>query len=163
MNPHPPFPIPIYAGYTMSNHEPPSSLCPICGAGAVLTRTGPYNGKYNQEMVHLESHEFQECAGCEEVFYTPQQAEALSRKVRLAASAQLGVLPPQRLLEIRERLGVSQAELETLLGLGPKVITRWETGRVIPGRAADKLMRVLEREPRVLELLRELNADKLAA
>jgi hypothetical protein len=40
-----------------------------------------------------------------------------------------------------------------LSGLGEKVVTRWENGRVIQGRAADVALGLLEMEPDLLPRL----------
>ena len=57
-------------------------------------------------------------------------------------------------MEIRKNLGLSQTELEELFGLGDKVVTRWENGRVIQGRTADVALRLLEMVPDLLPRLR---------
>ena len=49
-------------------------------------------------------------------------------------------------------LGLSQADLEKTLGIGPKTVVRWEKGTVRQSRAADLLLRILAAHPRhVLE------------
>ncbi len=58
-------------------------------------------------------------------------------------------------MEIRKNLGLSQAELEELFGLGEKVVTRWENGRVIQGRTADVALRLLEMDRGMLPKLRK--------
>ena len=66
-----------------------------------------------------------------------------------------GLLSPERIVEIRKNLGLSQTELEGLFGRGEKVVTRWENGRVVQGRTADVALRLLEMEPGVLPKLRK--------
>jgi hypothetical protein len=36
---------------------------------------------------------------------------------------------------------------ETVLGLGRKTVVRWETGRVVPSKAADQLLRAVRERP----------------
>ena len=44
---------------------------------------------------------------------------------------------PQKLRQIRERLGKSQAELGELLGVAGNTVARWERGLLIPPRIAE--------------------------
>jgi DNA-binding transcriptional regulator YiaG len=69
------------------------------------------------------------------------------------------ILTPVQIVSIRKRLGLSQSELEGLLGLGSKVVTRWETGRVVPGRVADRMLRILDENPAILDSLRRIRDD----
>lgn len=98
-------------------------------------------------------HEFIRCPECGEEFFVEDQLD----RVQYAAAAGIreveGLLPPAEVREIRERLGLSQAALEKLLGVGPKTVVRWETGRVFQNRATDTLLRVIDRFPKVARYL----------
>ena len=72
----------------------------------------------------------------------------------------LGLLSPERITAIREKAGLTQAELEERLGMGPKVVVRWESGKVIQGKAADTVLRLLEREPGLLKDLQEIEKQR---
>ena len=58
------------------------------------------------------------------------------------------------LIRIRQqKLKLSQAALEKKLGLGEKVVTRWENGKVrVPG-PVNALFKILESNPKLLNLL----------
>jgi hypothetical protein len=58
-----------------------------------------------------------------------------------------GLLSPAQITAIRETLGLSQADLEKALGIGPKTVVRWEKGTVRQSRAADRLLRILAAHP----------------
>jgi HTH-type transcriptional regulator/antitoxin MqsA len=67
-----------------------------------------------------------------------------------------GLLMPDEIREIRQRYGLSQADLERLIGAGPKTVVRWERGTTFQNRTADTLLRVLRDHPEVMaELTRE--------
>ena len=137
------------------------TACPTCNAeSSVVTHRGSFTTKYNQNEVTVHDVESLHCESCGEEFYTPEQNRALSLAVKRAIRERTGVLEPEQIVALRKRLRISQEELEAVLGLGPKVVTRWENGRVVPGRAADKLLRVLDRDPGVLEILRELQRQE---
>jgi DNA-binding transcriptional regulator YiaG len=56
----------------------------------------------------------------------------------------MGLLLPQQLRELRERLNLTQKEIGELLQLGEKTWTRWETGRERPSRSMNILLRAFE-------------------
>jgi len=64
--------------------------------------------------------------------------------------------PPTRPGEVlRERFGLTQAELVRLLRLGQNTLSRWEAGRNVQTAAMDVLLRVLRDVPGGLEYLRK--------
>jgi HTH-type transcriptional regulator/antitoxin MqsA len=97
------------------------------------------------------------CSSCGETFYTPQQLDA----AQIAASNQLrkedGLLGPADIRRIRARYGLTQAQLEQLLGVGPKTVVRWERGTVCQSRTADELLRIITDMPFVYEHLARKN------
>lgn len=134
--------------------------CPVCGATcAAKLRVGPFEGKYNQLAIRIDSVDSYLCESCGEKFFTKEQSEELEKKLKAATRQQLGVLGPDRIVGLRRRLNLTQEELEDLLGLGKKVVTRWENGRVIQGKATDDLLRLMERMPSVVEALREIRKE----
>ena len=60
-----------------------------------------------------------------------------------AKARHLGVLAPQELAKLRERLGLTQQEIAGLLQIGEKTWSRWETGREIPSRSLNLLLLAL--------------------
>ncbi|HUU96115.1 MAG TPA: type II TA system antitoxin MqsA family protein [Phycisphaerae bacterium] len=56
---------------------------------------------------------------------------------------QLGLLTPAEVRASRERLGLTQEELQALLGLGGNSLSRWENGRVYQSRSSDTLLRIV--------------------
>jgi len=64
-----------------------------------------------------------------------------------------GLLTPDEIRDLRRSLGVAQAALERLLGVGPKTVVRWEKGTVFQSATADRLMRLLIAKPELVSLL----------
>jgi HTH-type transcriptional regulator/antitoxin MqsA len=134
--------------------------CPICGESkSVALRKGRYVTQYNKLSITLENVESYCCEACKEVFFSKEQEKELSHRVKEAARAMLGGLPPERIIALRQRLGLSQEEFEALLDLGPKVVTRWENGHVIPSRTTTYLLRLLERMPQLVDEIRAVKRE----
>jgi putative transcriptional regulator len=54
---------------------------------------------------------------------------------------------PERIVEIRERLGVSQPVFADVVGVKPVTVKAWEQGQKVPSGAARRLLQVLELQP----------------
>lgn len=67
-------------------------------------------------------------------------------------------IEPEEIRAIRIRLGLSQAEAGELLGGGPRAFTKYETGAVKPAAAVVTLLRLLERNPTMIEQLSALKS-----
>src|SRR5208337_2980203 len=78
------------------------------------------------------------------------------RVVRNEVRKKYGLLAPEKIAEIRHKLRLTQSELEDVLGTGSKVVVRWESGKVIQGPGHDNMLRLLDREPSILEYLRQI-------
>ena len=128
--------------------------CSACG-GSTTEVKEVKKAKYRDEIVEVATHLFR-CDACKEGFVTPDQMRAHVRAVKNQVRKVHGLLPPERIVGIRERLGLTQTELENVLGTGPKVIVRWESGKVIQSRGHDNVLRLLDRNPSVLKLLRQI-------
>lgn len=87
------------------------------------------------------------CRSCGEEILTGEQAEQLDKQLVAMRRRSEGLLNPEQIKEIRERLGLSQLQLSRLLGAGDKTVARWECGMVIQNKMADDLLRLLGRNP----------------
>ena len=87
--------------------------------------------------------EWLHCSSCGEDFYTTEQADQLHSRVINQIRVEDGLLSPQAIKNIRINLGLTQRELEQLIGTGEKTCVRWESGRVCQSVAADRVLRLL--------------------
>jgi HTH-type transcriptional regulator / antitoxin MqsA len=129
--------------------------CAVCDSERIKKIRKKFEARYNQVPVVIENAEMYRCESCDEEFFTAEQSRELSRQIKSRVREDLGLLSPERIVEIRKNLGLSQTEMEDLFGLGEKVVTRWENGRVIQGRTADVALRLLEMDPSLLPKLRK--------
>ena len=128
--------------------------CAVCG-GAVSQVAEKRLGRYRDETVEVES-EFLRCEECQEEFFSPAQMSAHIRSVKNEIRKSYGLLPPEKIVAIRKKLELTQDELEQLLGTGPKVVVRWESGKVIQGRGQDNILRLLDCDPTIVKTLRQI-------
>ncbi len=131
-----------------------TTVCAVCSSEKVKKVRRIFSATYNQTPVALPNTAMYECATCGERFFTPDQARQVSLAVRRRARSEAGLLAPTEIVAIRKKLGLSQRELEKIFGLGSKVVTRWETGRVLQGKTADVALRLLALDPANLRRLR---------
>ena len=132
--------------------------CVVCGGPAVKA-TEARVGHYRGQRVYVQS-EFFRCEECREEFLSPAQMNAHNRAVKNEIRKKYGLLPPEKVVEIRNKLGLSQEELEELLGTGANVVVRWEKGKVIQGSGHDNMLRLLDRDPGLVENLRQIQRLK---
>lgn len=126
--------------------------CSVCG-GQTTKVQEVKKAKYRDEIVEVATELFR-CDSCGEGFVTPDQMRAHSRAVKNEVRKIHGLLPPEGIVAVRDKLRVTQAALEDALGTGPKVVVRWESGKVIQSRGHDNMLRLLDRDPSVLKSLR---------
>jgi putative zinc finger/helix-turn-helix YgiT family protein len=62
-------------------------------------------------------------------------------------------LAAKEVKKVRTTLGLTQGRFATVLGAGPATVQSWEQGLRRPSGSANKLMRVLEKHPELLEEL----------
>jgi HTH-type transcriptional regulator/antitoxin MqsA len=122
--------------------------CYACESEALPVRE-PREVLIGQRAVTVEG-ELMRCPGCGETFFLPEQADELQRRAADQIRREDGLLTAGEVKAFRERLRLSQAEFEQLLGTGPKTVVRWERGTVTQSSTADTLMRVLMKYPDAL-------------
>ena len=128
--------------------------CVFCGENANIV-TERKQARYRGESVEVP-REVLQCESCGEEFVTPDQARSFVRDVKNEIRKKHGLLSPARIVEIRHKLGLTQEQLEELLNTGPKVVVRWESGKVIHSGGHDNMLRLLEREPSILQWLQQI-------
>lgn len=132
--------------------------CAVCGRESAQLVARPFESLYNQMRVRLDSVEMYDCTACGESVFTPEQAAEVSRRVKAAARERLKLLEPEAIGEIRKRCDLSQEELERLCGLDKKVVARWEKGRSLQSKTADVLLRLMDKNPAIVEEMRQIHS-----
>ncbi len=133
--------------------------CPSCGHSPlreeVITDRVEYCSDEDGSPITLEAHgvPVTVCDNCGERYSGP----AAARVRHLAIARAMGLLTPDEIRAIRERLGPTQAEFARLTSIGEATISRWERGRLLPNRAMDRYLRLLDKHPENVTFLKALN------
>jgi putative zinc finger/helix-turn-helix YgiT family protein len=134
----------------------PEGRCPSCGRQPLERQhiRDEFDYGPDDERVHVvaEGVPVLTCPACGEVFYGPEAEQAHRR----AICAAFGLLAPEQIRGVRERLGRSQEEFSRLSGIGVATLSRWEQGRSMPTRALDRYLRVLAALPDAISVLEQL-------
>ncbi len=116
-----------------------------CG-GRYVRETEPVTIRVSG-MVTTVERVFFRCSRCNDETRTVEQREAAEQAAVLAIRAQHALLQPRQLRQLRERLGLTTAQLGDLLYGVPKTIVEgWEKGRYVQNRDTDAMLRRLEDE-----------------
>ena len=98
--------------------------------------------------------QFYRCSQCGETLYLGGMAGESFRRAAAVIRAEDGLLAPDEIIGLRKKYGLTQAQLERLIGAGEKTVVRWERGSVAQNKTADTLLRVLLDHPAVVEALK---------
>jgi len=134
--------------------ELPHDACPTCGT--MMRRTQEVlTSSVNGEEFRVPNIPHLRCPKCGEGLFSLQEAEALRLGAFDIYRRTHGLLSADEIRAIRERYGLTQAELARLLRLGGNTVSRWEAGRNVQTGAMDVLLCLIRDLPGSLEYLRE--------
>jgi HTH-type transcriptional regulator/antitoxin MqsA len=140
--------------------EPPVKAqgrrCPVCGRGILrprlISEVYEYGDEGDSVLIRTEDVPIEDCYSCGKSFSGPKAArirhEAIGRS--------FGLLPPQDIRAIRERLGRSPDAFARLIGVGADRLSQWEDGSLWQDRTADRLIRLLASRAENVEHLESL-------
>lgn len=137
-----------------------TELCHSCGGTAELV-CGPHEVRFGARSITVET-EFMRCGECSETFYLPGQMAAAQRAAADVVRAEEGLLTAREIVALRRQYGLTQTDLEKLLGSGPKTVTRWERGTISQAPVTDALMRVLIESPSAAAVLGRMRGVPVA-
>jgi len=126
--------------------------CVECGC-AVVRGSHTFDAHIGRRTVALPG-EYDRCTGpCGEFYFAPGEMDAAMIRASDMIRTEEELLAPAEIKAFRKRLGLTQPQLEQLLGAGLKTVVRWEKGTVIQNGATDTLLRVLRDVPEALQYL----------
>jgi HTH-type transcriptional regulator / antitoxin MqsA len=131
-----------------------SESCPVCG-NRTVRGSGSIRTTVNGETVSVPSIEHRKCSWCDEVLMDLDSAFKLNQNAAAIYRKKHGLLAADEIRAIREQLGLTQAQLASLLRLGANTISRWESSRNVQSAAMDTVLRLIRDVPGSLEYLKE--------
>ena len=131
-----------------------NDACPTCGAMMKETR-GALRTPVNGEDIAVPDVPHLRCPKCAEQILTYTQARRFEEDAIGLYRKKYALLSSDEIRAVRERNGLTQAELAKLLRLGANTISRWEAGRNVQTAALDVLLRLIRDLPGSVEYLRD--------
>lgn len=135
----------------------PDDACPECGT-PMREKKGRLKLPMNGEEIAVPDSPHLSCPKCHEVVLRFDDARKLRQRALEIYRRKYGLLSADEIRSIRERFGLTQAELARLLRLGANTISRWEAGRNVQTAAMDMLLRMIRDLPGSLDYLRNYAA-----
>ena len=132
----------------------PGDACPACGT-PMREKRGKLKLPVNGAELTVPEAPHLRCPKCYEVVLRSDDARRFRQRALETYRGKYGLLSADEIRSIRERFGLTQAELARLLRLGGNTISRWEAGRNVQTAAMDMLLRMIRDLPGSLDYLRK--------
>lgn len=138
------------------------AICPNCEKETKINRIRTKeNIEVRGKLVEVEN-EYSKCTECGEEFENTRDHDALEIAYR-EYRVQHGMLLPEQIRDWRKNMGLTQKELNAILGWGGATLSRYENG-ALQVEAHDKILRLVMEPRNLLKLIREtsgvLSEDK---
>jgi putative zinc finger/helix-turn-helix YgiT family protein len=133
------------------------SACPECGT-LMREKQSSLKVPVNGEEIAVPQSPHLSCPKCHEVVLRFDDARKLRHGALGRYRQKYGLLSADDIRSLRERFGLTQAELARLLRLGANTISRWEAARNVQTASMDMLLRMIRDVPGTLDYLRRCAA-----
>jgi HTH-type transcriptional regulator/antitoxin MqsA len=92
------------------------------------------------------------CSSCKESIFNSQQGDTYLKRINdFRSQVDAEPLPPSEIQKVRKRLKLTQKKAGEIFGGGIRAFSQYERGITRPGKAADTLLRLLDRHPELLD------------
>ena len=99
---------------------------------------------------------YSRCPHCSAEYVTTEQILQNELIIKLSKQTFDGLMAPQQIRAVREKLGLTQEQAACVFGGGRNAFSKYERGEVTQSKAMDKLIRLCLKHPDLLgELLHE--------
>jgi HTH-type transcriptional regulator / antitoxin MqsA len=128
-------------------------ICPICDEGTLRTSTHALDVNHRGQTIRVDGLVHSVCSECGADPVLPDQARRNHTIIADARRATEGLLTSTQIRAIRTKLSLSQARASELFGGGANAFSKYERGEVAQSVPMDRLLRVANTFPWVLEFL----------
>lgn len=115
--------------------------CPVCDSHSLVEQNISHTATISHESVEYELTVIvpgSVCSNCGSVFLDHRADDLLRRELR----AQLGLLQPEEIRQLREKHGLTQKEVSLGTGIAEATLSRWENYHVVQSKAHDTCLRL---------------------
>lgn len=93
------------------------------------------------------------CDQSEESIHTGEDMKVSDRTLNRLKARSEGLLEPEEIRSIRKKLHLSQEAAGLMIGGGPRAFQKYESGDLLPSRAACSALALLRHDPNALTVL----------
>ena len=121
---------------------------PVCPKTGVPMHRGvrPMTLTYKAESITFEMPGWY-CDECEESVHTGKDMQVSDRRLNRLKALGEGLLTPENIRRIRQKLRLSQEAAGMLIGGGPRAFQKYESGDLLPSRAISSALVLLDHDP----------------
>lgn len=94
------------------------------------------------------------CDQSEESIHTGEDMKVSDRMLNRLKARIEGLLEPEEIRRIRKRLHLTQETAGIIIGGGPRAFQKYESGDLLPSRAANSALALLRHNPETLSVLK---------
>lgn len=128
--------------------------CTECGSGTLYPATWESDFRHGDVMLHVTDLECYRCDTCGADPVFTDQIRRNQLKIADAKRVHDGLLTGAQIRAVRERLGLSQSQASEIFGGGANAFSKYERGDVMQSVAMDRLLKVADFVPGVMDFLR---------
>lgn len=133
-------------------------VCPCCMEEHVIETVFVEEQASFKNRTIVYTAEYDYCANADEFYMSEAMISKNDIRMKDAYRKASGLLTSDEIIGIRQKYGISQSDLCTLLGWGGKTITRYESHQV-QDKAHDTILRKLDQDPEWFLALLEESRD----
>ena len=130
------------------------NVCPECRT-PMREKQASLKFPVNGEEIAVPGSPHLGCPKCHEVVLRFDDARKLRQRALEIYRQKYGLLSAEEIRSVRERFGLTQADLARLLRLGANTISRWEAARNVQAASLDILLRIIRDLPGSVDYLRK--------
>ena len=112
----------------------------------------PMTLTYNGESITFDMPGWY-CDQSEESIHTGEDMKVSDRTLNRLKARSEGLLEPEEIRSIRKKLHLSQEAAGLMIGGGPRAFQKYESGDLLPSRAACSALALLRHDPNALTVL----------
>lgn len=128
--------------------------CPFCGKKSYRHTTKSMTLLYKSHPITVKQPGFW-CSQCKEGVIGGKDRKATQKELQTLCAKIDGLLSPDEIKHIREKLNLSQIKASAIFGGGVNAFSRYERGETPIPRPLSQLLRILKLHPDLLDELKQ--------